>query len=139
MPGSSANVAGRSRSCGLPLSPVWRVSPDWRTLEPMHGERAGFREAGYWLAEHAQSADFIDDPYSWASYYAGRSFVNPPPYQPGTGHCVYVVIEWSSNKHPDMMPVSNMDYVFSHGQLIQSWLVRRRKETAEIVLYKVAF
>ena len=110
-----------------------------RTLEPMHNERTGFREAGYWLAEHAQPGDFIDDPYAWASYYAGRSFVDSPPYKSGTGHCVYVVIEWSSNKHPDLMPVSRMDYVFAHGELIKSWQVRRRKETAEIVLYKVAF
>ena len=33
-----------------------------------------------------------------------------------------------------------MNYVFAAGDLIQSsWPVRRRKETAEIVLYKIAF
>jgi hypothetical protein len=111
-----------------------------RTLEPMHSDRAGFREAGYWLAEHAEPTDFIDDPYTWASYYAGRDFVEePPPHVRGTKHCVYVVIEWSSNKHPHLMPASNMDYVFEHGDLIKSWPVRRRRETAEIVLYKVTF
>ena len=111
-----------------------------RTLEPMHNDRAGFREAGYWLAEHAQSSDFIDDPYTWASYYAGRNFVEePPPHERGTPHCVYVVIEWSSNKHPDLKPASNMEYVFEHGECIKSWPVRRRRETAEIVLYRVSY
>ena len=69
-----------------------------RTLEPMHGERTGYREAGYWLAEHAQIGDDIDDPYTWTSYYSGRFFADSPPFKPGTGHCVYVVFEKSGEQ-----------------------------------------
>jgi hypothetical protein len=111
-----------------------------RTLEPMHSDRAGFREAGYWLAEHAEPGDFIDDPYTWASYYAGRTFVEePPPHEPGTARCVYVVIEWSNYKQPPIPPASNMEYVFEKGQLIRAWPVHRRRENAQIVLYRVTF
>jgi hypothetical protein len=111
-----------------------------RTLEPMHSDRAGFREAGYWLAEHAQPEEDIDDPYGWASYYAGRAFVERPPvHVPGTPHCVYVVIESSNNKHPDLKPASNMEYVREHGAIVKRWPVRRRHETAEIELWWVTF
>src|SRR5262249_30946508 len=39
-----------------------------KTLAPLHPERAGFRAAGYWLAEHARPEDRLVDPYSWSSY-----------------------------------------------------------------------
>jgi hypothetical protein len=111
-----------------------------RTLEPLHGERTGFREAGHWLAENAQPTDKIDDPYAWAKYYAGRYFTDEaPPPTPGASHSVYVVVEWSANKHPRLTPESNMEYVFRHGERINSWPVRRGRERAEIVLYHVTF
>jgi hypothetical protein len=126
------------------LSPVFVVlacaAGATRTLEPLHGERTGFREAGRWLAEHAGPSDKIDDPYAWAKYYAGRYFTEEaPPHVPGTRHSVYVVVEWSANKHPRLPPESNMQYVFEHGERINSWPVRRGRETAEIVLYHVTF
>jgi hypothetical protein len=110
-----------------------------RTLEPLHGERTGFREAGYWLARHATPADDIDDPYAWSKYYAGRFFVEPHPHVKGTPHSLYVVVEESGNKHIRLQPGADMDTVHKLGEVIQTWPVRRGREKAEIVLYHVAW
>ena len=48
--------------------------PAPRTLATLHGERAGFREAGQWLAQHVDHDVPLVDPYAWANYYAGRVF-----------------------------------------------------------------
>lgn len=112
-----------------------------RTLEPMHGDRVGYREAGYYLANHAQADEFIDDPYTWTSYYAGRDFVEKPTeYTPGITKQMYVVIEWSKNKPQTHWPTKRpMEEVMKNGKLIKKWPVRRSRENAEIVLYKMTF
>jgi hypothetical protein len=139
---------GDRLAAALPGRPDW-IAPAFvalacfagatRTLEPLHGERTGFREAGHWLAEHAQLTDQIDDPYAWAKYYAGRYFAEEMPHVKGTPHSVYVVVEESGNKHPRLPPESIMEYVYEHGERINSWPVRRGRERAEIVLYHVTF
>src|SRR5262249_33274477 len=40
-----------------------------KTLEPLHVNRLGFRQAGYWLAANANPGDEIVDAYCWSHYY----------------------------------------------------------------------
>jgi hypothetical protein len=139
---------GNRLAATLPARPDW-IAPAFvvlaciagatRTLEPLHGERTGFREAGHWLAEHATADDFIDDPYCWASYYAGWYLREQPELKKGVPKRVFVVIEWSDNGHPRLQPASDMNYVMEHGVLVNTWPVRRRDKSAQIVLYEVRF
>jgi hypothetical protein len=127
-------------------APLWSAavltlavaSPLPRTLEQLHGDRVGFRTAGYWLAEHSLPGDFILDPYCWANYYAGRVFTEgrtdlkchqPPLF--------YLVMEESDNKHTRLNEHKAGMEIKKHGTAIQRWQVRRGKDEAEVVVYEM--
>lgn len=46
-----------------------------KALRPLHRSQEAHRQAGYWLAEHLDQTDVVVDPYHWASFYAGISFM----------------------------------------------------------------
>jgi hypothetical protein len=128
------------RGWSLGLLMLLTLSPLPRTLERLHAERAGFRTIGQWLAEHTRPGDFIEDPYCWASYYAGRVFLEGredlaaerPP-------CYYVVLEKSQNPHPHLVSLA-MAMIHTgekRSVAIHNQKVRRGKQTAEITVYKV--
>jgi hypothetical protein len=101
----SPKLAGRRWMAGwawsLALLILMVIVPLPRTLARLHSERAGFRSLGQWLAKNTKSGDFIDDPYCWAYYYAGRVFVEGCPGLPASKpSCFYVVLEESKNRHP---------------------------------------
>jgi len=87
-------------TCSLALLLLLILAPLPRTLARLHSERTGFRSLGHWLAKHTPPGDFIEDPYCWAYYYAGRVFVEGcrgvPASKPS---CFYVVLEESKNRH----------------------------------------
>jgi hypothetical protein len=128
----------RCWSLGLLL--LLTLCPLPRTLERLHAERAGFRTIGHWLAEHTLPGDFIEDPYCWASYYAGRVFLEGcgelPAEKPS---CYYVVLEKSLNPHPHLVSLT-MAMLHTGDKRtvsIHSQEVRRGKEKAKIIVYKV--
>ena len=112
-----------------------------RTLERLHGERAGFRSVGRWMAEHTSEGDFIEDPYCWASYYAGRVFVEgckdlPVGQPPG----FYVVLEKAKNRHPHLVSLqAAIDHCLEDkgAKVIHEEAVKRGKERARIVVWRV--
>ena len=61
-----------------------------KTLEPLHANRSGFRDAGAWIADHGHDWDAVVDPYSWAHYYSGSVFREDqsPPLPSGNGRSV---------------------------------------------------
>jgi 4-amino-4-deoxy-L-arabinose transferase-like glycosyltransferase len=134
-------VADRLRNGYLAAAVMLVVAgvPLAKTLETLHGDRAGFRAAGCWLARHACPGDCVKDPYSWAHYYAGRVFleghVGVPAHTPPVS---YVVLERSSNTHPHLPEVQDALKDVERGRPVRSWPVRRGKEQAEVVVYEVA-
>jgi hypothetical protein len=114
------------------------ASPLPRTLETLHFERAGFRTAGAWLAEHTLPGDFVFDPYCWANYYAGRVFteglVGLKRQQPPIS---YLVLEKSANKHTRLPEHIAAEKMAPYGKVAQSWKVPRGKEEAEVVIYQL--
>lgn len=46
-----------------------------KALQPLHRSQEAHRQAGYWLADHLEHSDLLVDPYHWASFYAGVSFM----------------------------------------------------------------
>jgi hypothetical protein len=134
-------VADRLRSgyAAVALMLVLVGVPLAKSLETLHADRAGFRAAGCWLAQHSCPGDYVKDPYSWAHYYAGRVFVEGglavPAHVPPVS---YVVLERSSNPHPHLPEVQDALNDVQRGRPVQSWPVRRGKERAEVVVYEVA-
>jgi len=110
-----------------------------RTLEPLHANRAGFREAGQWIAKHAAPGDPVTDAYCWSHYHAGRVFIESaakgvpislPPRQ-------YFVVERSSNRHPRLQTVKEEDLKARGGQEVWVSAPRKDKDRAVVVVYEL--
>jgi hypothetical protein len=118
---------------------VVTVVPLAKTLETLHSDRAGFRAAGCWLAQHSCPGDAVKDPYSWAHYYAGRVFTEGSAGLPAhTPPVSYVVWEESANLHPHLPEVQDARADIGRGRIVQTWPVRRGKQRAEVRVYEVA-
>ncbi len=95
----------------------------YRTLLPLHDDRAGFRQAGEWLAENTLPGDYVVDPFAWTHYYAGRVFVekrdNVPTTQPPVE---YVLLEKGESKHHRLQSlIDPAEEMIRRGRLCQSW------------------
>ena len=130
---------GRTWSLGLLL--LLALAPLPRTLSRLHAERAGFRSVGDWLARHTAPGDFIEDPYCWAYYYAGRVFVEGcqglEMHKPS---CFYVVLEKSRNRHPRLisLPKAVEDVLHKKGAtVIHSKDVRRGRDKVTLQVWEV--
>lgn len=111
-----------------------------RTLAPLHDERSGFKQVGFWLAENTGPSDFVLDPYSWANYYAGRVFTDPSIHPtPRPGCRWFIVLEDAENPHPRLgwhrmavRTVQQTDAAIVHRQP-----VRRDKGSGQVVVYSI--
>jgi Dolichyl-phosphate-mannose-protein mannosyltransferase len=77
------------------------VAPLSRSLAALHADRAAFRQAGEWIARHAEPDDQLIDPYGWSGYYAGRYFENPAHGPAPTAPLTYVVLEENGKSNHD--------------------------------------
>ena len=111
-----------------------------KTLQPLHTNRSGFRDAGLWLAEHTHPTDLITDPYCWTHYYAGRVFLEGtrPPVPPGHRPTEYLVFESSGNEHPNLRVHAQVKARKDEGEVVYRWDVRRRKDRCEVQVFAVA-
>jgi hypothetical protein len=108
-----------------------------RTLGTIHGDRAGFRRAGEWIASHAEPGAAVVDPFSWAGYYSGRSFedgqaaASSPPV-------TYVVLEEGLNEHEHigwlLGPARDLA---RRGTVAQKFPVSHGKQKGAVVVYRV--
>jgi hypothetical protein len=111
-----------------------------KTLEPLHANRSGFRDAGVWIAGHGRRWDAVVDPYSWSHYYSGRVFLEDesPSPPPGERKVIYLVIEESGREHLRLPAVAIAKvWAEQSGHKVWQWTGRRRKEVVEVVVYEV--
>jgi hypothetical protein len=101
-----------------------------KTLQPLHPERAGFREAGKWLAEHARPEDRLVDPYAWTTYYAGRVF-EAPAGQSST--VCYVVVDETPNKASHVDDAVRAKQLAATGRQVKLWELKKGK----VAIYEV--
>jgi 4-amino-4-deoxy-L-arabinose transferase-like glycosyltransferase len=114
------------------------------TLQPLHANQVGHREAGLWLAEHAQAADSIVDPFNWAYYYSGRVFQEdtPPPTPPEHKPLRYVVLEHSRKQHPGLTLLPLAKQLATGGQVVYDWQPNRHQlkhMAQEVQIFAVPF
>lgn len=139
-------LAGRRCTDGatwsLALLLLLALAPLPRTLSRLHAERAGFRAVGRWLAENTLAGDFIEDPYCWAYFHAGRVFVEGcrdlPRSKPS---CFYVVMEASRNRHPRLgiyLGKAFRDILYQRGaKIVHTEKVRRGRGKAALQVWRV--
>jgi hypothetical protein len=109
-------------------------------LKPLHGNRAGHRQAGLWLAEHTRLADPVVDPFCWAHYYAGRVFWEglTPPAPPGYVPTQYVVLERSpTSEHSRLPTIHQAEALATHGRVVYHWPIEKTEAEAKILIYAV--
>jgi hypothetical protein len=143
-----------ARPAGV-FRPLWRGAPVWslmlllaltgtglaKTLRPLHGNRAGHRAAGYWLAAHADAADPIDDDHCWAHYYANRVFLEGRDVACPSGHRRqwYVVVNRTPpNKlasHP--RTVSEPALLEQGGEIVYRWPENVPDELVRVLVYRL--
>ena len=109
------------------------LGPALKTAAPLHSERAGFREAGYWLAQNTQPGDRLVDPYTWASYYAGRVFQDSAPQPAHQSAVCYVVVDETENKHSHLDEVDQAHQLAKTGREVRRWNLKR----GEVAIYAV--
>jgi hypothetical protein len=138
-------LAGRrwteGRIWALALLLFLSAAPLPRTLDRLHGERKGFRTVGHWLAANTESGDYIEDPYCWAYYYAGRVFVEGVRSLPvDKSSCFYVVMEKSSNRHARLVSLAKaVEHILNQrdAKMIHSEDVRRGREQVTLQVWRV--
>jgi 4-amino-4-deoxy-L-arabinose transferase-like glycosyltransferase len=110
-----------------------------RTLRPLHGNRAGHRAAGYWLATHTNPSDLIDDDHCWAHYYANRVFQEeqPPTTPSGYRPRHYVVVNRSNDKFSltRSTAVDEKKIQQKGGQIVYHWPERATVTQARVLVY----
>jgi len=109
-----------------------------RTLESLHANRSGFRDAGVWIAQHGHPWDEVIDPYSWSHYYAGRVFLedeSPAPPRGETKVC-YVVLEASGREHSRLPLIQRAMRRAAAGHKVKEWTRQRAKETIDVIVFE---
>ncbi len=108
-----------------------------RTLQPMHGNRAGYHAAGRWLAGIARTADVVLDDHAWAAYYAGRLFMEGaiPTRDPGAAYKKYAVIGRGKERNPFSTPrtVTEEQMRNEGGEIV--WPRGGSAERADVVVW----
>lgn len=118
---------------------TWCALGVGETLRPLHINRAGHRAAGEWLAEHANVADPLTDPFCWAHYYSGRVFWEgrTPPVPEGHPLTHYVVLEQSDHEHIRLPRIAESQALARQGRLVYHWPPERAPEDAKVFVFAV--
>jgi hypothetical protein len=128
-------VDGRLLSAIMLLSLTGAALP--KSLDPLHANRAGLRQAGLWLADNADPSDEIKDPYCWSHYYAGWVFHEGEALEPPPGHLhrTYVVLEHSRSEHSRLLLIGEAKQAEQTGTLCFRWSGKQGKHLAEVLVY----
>jgi len=129
--------AGKDRALVWPLLFALAALP--KTLQPLHQHRAGFRDVGLWLAEHARPIDTITDPLCWSHYYAGRVFLegSTAPVSPDCRPREYIVIEDAGNDHKRVPTYDEAKRRVAGLEPIHRWQGKRGSKHAEVLVYEL--
>ncbi len=112
------------------------------TLKPLHANRIGHREAGHWLAEHADPTAIIADPYCWARFYAGRLMEETRPVVGAEfDGSRFVVITESKNAHARLFAMDKAQELKQQGTEVFRWTPtpkqQQRYHCEEVVIYEL--
>jgi 4-amino-4-deoxy-L-arabinose transferase-like glycosyltransferase len=109
------------------------------TLKPLHANRSGHRAAGLWLAQHANPADPVTDPFCWAHYYAGKLFEegSEPAVPPGYMPTRYVVMEGLDREHSRLPMIPEAKRFADQGTIVYHWPEQAAVEQGKVFVYAV--
>jgi hypothetical protein len=143
-PGQVVLSSGVATAAALGILAALLASSMPKTFEPLHSNRAGYHEAGRWLAEHATPWDVVEDDHTWAHYYAGYVFLegHAPPRPANFTPTRYVVVGRRERDHvatPNQQkdPVNEKKLTEEGGHIVYSWPRQSQPGDAAVVVYAV--
>jgi hypothetical protein len=136
------NVCKRERlsltiAVGLLLALSWPFN-----FKPLHANRAAHKQAGLWVGENVPANAIFVDPFTWAEFYAGRSFRSFPNSDRDRvfdQEFVYVMIE-PNNPEPGsvLTQLAFAQEYAAKGVLVYQWPPDLSGKNA-VAIYKAPF
>lgn len=112
------------------------LKPESRSRGEVH------KQAGLWLAEHADPADAIVDPYTLAEWYAGRTRTHLSDHSRGLPPVSYVVLENTTSTPESPMPLLGWARDLTKrpdATLVKHWPEGVPPDQAKLHVWKVTF
>jgi hypothetical protein len=126
-------AAGFAMACALLIALIACEVPV--IAKPLHGNRAGHKAAGRFLATAATAEDYIIDPFNWAQFYARPPL---PPPEPTNPKYYFAVLEGSDNQHSRLPALKDAKVVAALGEVVYHWPENKPVENAQVKVYRVA-
>lgn len=115
-----------------------------KALETLHGNRAGYHAAGYWLSQNAHAEDVIEDEHCWAQYYSGRVFQERGERKKTAGYRPTrfivlgrrerdITLTWNRPGLPSESKIRE-----AGGRIVYHWPATSTPQEAPIVIYAIA-
>jgi hypothetical protein len=120
---TACTILGVLLLCELPV--LWK---------PLHGNRAGHKAAGRFLAATATLDDSIVDPFAWAEFYARPAL---PPPESSNPRNYYVVLENNDNQHSRLPILADAKLTAQLGTVVYHWPENKTCESASVLVYRV--
>jgi hypothetical protein len=133
---NAASEAGVRRLAGLVVMALILVCL-LKTGQRLHGNRAGNRVAGIWLAGKLADGDMVDDDHAYSHYYAGQVFLEDknPPIPKGVQPKYYVVVSRSKDPESDKVRKNKEDHVRARAARVYHWPEGSTWDDARVVIY----
>jgi 4-amino-4-deoxy-L-arabinose transferase-like glycosyltransferase len=106
-----------------------------KTLQPLHGNRAGHHAAGLWLAQKVHAGDEVKDDHCWAHYFAGQVFIENKPLPHVDGARCYTVISRSRDPENHARQEDEEKVVQEGAEVVYRWPEERPLDSAKVVVY----
>ena len=104
-----------------------------RSVQPLHADRTGYRDAGAWLAGHVGPTDQVLDPHGWAAFYCGRTFTRTDAGPPPRVHTWFVVCDPTAKPSERLPQVQQAADLSKQGEVVfRAPLQRGRAETLAV-------
>jgi hypothetical protein len=110
-----------------------------KTLERLHGNRAGNHAAGLWLAERVREGDLVLDDHCWSHFYAGQLFEEGkvPVLALDVQPVCYVVMTRSRDSDIDAQRKQEEQKIHAAGgSVVYHWPERAELARARVVVYR---
>ncbi len=110
----------------------------YKSMETLHYNREGFRQAGKWLAMNSKPGDPVEDPFCWSHYYAGKVFLEGAmDLRFSEPRVKYVIVERSGNPHLRLNTQDEESLKAQQGKVVYDWACKRKGVHSTVVVYEI--
>ena len=110
----------------------------YKSMETLHYNREGFKQAGKWLSSNCKEGDLVEDAFCWSHFYAGKVFLEGKSGLVVSDPRVkYVIVERSGNPHLRLQTQDEESLKAQKGKVVYDWPCRRKGANSTVLVYEV--